>query len=197
MKKLVASVALCVAASVHAAPVSIDFESLPAGTNPNPLLVSGASFTTVAGFNRIESAGSNFLCTSVRSTDSADCSATLDLSFGEAVSNIGFEFFLNNTIALGADIGDAAIYAGAVLLGTVDMIVLDTDSFTRDLVSLAGYIDVTRIVVTSTDFGGVGYDNFRFDRADVGVVPEPAGLLLLLTAAGLAAATRRRTIKRN
>ena len=197
MKKIVASIAMCLAASVYAAPVSIDFESLPAGTNPNPMLVSGASFTTVAGFNRIGSVGSNYLCTSVSSANNADCSATLDLSFGGAVSNIGFEFFLNNTATVGADIGDAAIYAGAVLLGTVDMIVLDTDGLTRDLVSLAGYSDVTRIVVTSTDFGGVGYDNFRFDRADVSVVPEPAGLPLLLTAAGLAAATRRRTIKRN
>ena len=183
---------MCVAASVQAAPVSIDFEALPMGTNPNPMLVSGASFTTVAGFNRIGSVGSNYLCTSVSSSDSANCSATLDLSFGGAASNIGFEFFLNNTITVGADIGDAAIYAGAVLLGTVDVLVLDTNSLTRDLVSLAGYSNVTRIVVTSTDFGGVGYDNFRFDLAEVEVVPEPAGLSLLLAAAGLAAAATRR-----
>jgi hypothetical protein len=193
MKKLLTSIALCAAAAAHAAPVVIDFEGLPLGTNPNPLVVSGASFTTVAGFSRIGDVGSNFLCTSVSSTDNADCSAALDLSFGGAASNISFEFFLNNNRTVGADIGDVAIYAGAVLLGTEDLVVVDDVNGTRDLVSLTGYSNVTRIVVTSTDFGGVGYDNFRFDRTDTSAVPEPAGLALVLTAAGLAgAATRRR-----
>lgn len=193
MKKLLASIALCATSAAQAAPVVIDFEGLPLGTNPNPMVVSGASFTTVAGFTRIGSVGSNFLCTSLSSADNANCSATLELSFGGAASNISFDFFLNNNTTAGADIGDVAIYAGAVLLGTEDLLVVDANNTTRDLVSLTGYSNVTRIVVTSTDFGGVGYDNFRFDRADTSAVPEPAGLALVLTAAGLAgAATRRR-----
>jgi hypothetical protein len=192
MKKLLTSLALCAAGAAQAAPVVIDFEGLPLGTNPNPMVVSGASFTTVAGFTRIGDVGSNFLCTSVSSLTNADCSAALDLSFGGAASNISFEFFLNNISTVGADIGDIAIYAGAVLLGTEDLLVVDNDTFTLDQVSLTGYSNITRIVVTSTDFGGVGYDNFRFDRADTSTVPEPAGLALVLTAAGLAGAAARR-----
>ena len=46
--------------------------------------------------------------------------------------------------------------------------------------------DIAGIVITNTDFGGIGFDNIRFNS-----LPAP-GALPLLVAAGLGAGRRRR-----
>lgn len=177
MKTILLGFALFTSVLCHAAPVTIDFEGLPSGDNPNPLVVSGTTFTTPGGFNQITSGpSSNAFCTALVQGDSANCSVDLEVVFGGSASNISSQYFANNTMTLGADIGVVAIYAGAVLLGIENVLVVDGSGATLDLVSLFGYSGVTRISISSTDFGGVLYDNFSFVRADVSQVPEPAGL---------------------
>ena len=189
MKKIFLAFALCASALCHAAPVTIDFTGLTDGDNPNPLVLSGTTFTTLGGFNQIGQGG---ICAASTQGSIARCSLNLEVVFGGSASNISFQYFANNTVALGADIGDVEIYRGALLLGTQNVLVVDNSGSTLDLVSLVSFSGVTRIVISSTDAGGVIYDNFRFDRADGSQVPEPAGLALVLTAAGIAAAVTRR-----
>lgn len=178
--------------AVGAQAALIDFSGLPDGNNPNPLAVSGATFTTIGGFNVLAS-DRNSLCPSISSTSPANCSRVLEVGFDTGARDIGFEFWANNNLVPGSDIGDVEIYSGATLLGTLDVLVGDDDGSTFDLVSLAGYGDVTRLVISSTDAGGVLYDNFRFDAA--AGVPEPATWALVLAAAGLGARRRRGAVR--
>lgn len=176
----------CLSIAAHA--TVVDFSGQPLGNNPNPLELSGATFTTVGGFNFVTGSGS--LCPSVSNNDSANCSRTLEVGFAGGASDVSFGFRSNNNRVVGDDIGDVEIYSGNNLLGTLDMVVADDISATLDPVSLAGYGNVTRIVISSTDFGGLIYDDFRFDLANG--VPEPATGALALAAAGLGALARRR-----
>jgi len=180
--------ASCLSIGAHAA--LVDFTGQPTGNNPNPLELSGATFTTVGGFNVVTTSSKKALCPSVRDYDAAVCSLSLELDFAGAASNISFEFGANNDHVVGDDIGDVEIYSGTDLLGLLDMVVADDTSATFDLVSLAGYGNVTRLVISSTDFGGLIYDNFRFDLATA--VPEPATWTLVLAALGLSVRSARR-----
>lgn len=184
MKKLLLAVASCLPLWAHA--VTVDFSGLPSGNNPNPLEVSGARFTTLGGFNFL--AGNAALCPSPSSANAFNCALNLEVGFAGGASGISFEFSANNNHTVGADIGDVEIYSGNDLLGTLDVVVLDTLGATPDRVSLAGFGNVTRIVISSTDFGGVLYDNFVFDLGNG--VPEPATWALALAAAGLGARVR-------
>ncbi len=179
-----------IGSGAHAA--LIDFSGLPEGNNPNPLALAGATFTTIGGFNVLAS-GSNSLCPSISSTSPANCSRVLEIGFDMAAQDIRFEFWGNNNHVPGSDIGDVEIYAGATLLDTLDVLVVDDDGSSFDLVSLAGFSGVTRLVISSTDFGGVLYDNFRFDPA--AGVPAPAPWALVLAAAGLGVGFRRRAVR--
>ena len=176
----------CLSFGAHAAVV--DFSGLPTGENPNPLELSGATFTTVGGFNYVSQGA---LCPSPTADNPANCARTLEVAFSAGASDISFEFRANNNHTVGADIGDVAIYSGATLLDTLDMLVVDDTTATFDLVRLTGFGNVTRIVIDSTDFGGLVYDNFRFNLSNA--VPEPTPWALALAAAGLGGwASRRR-----
>jgi len=176
-----------VAASGAAQATVIDFDALPGGVAGDPLVLPGATFTALGGFNVIASGG---LCTSLVTTDAANCSPTLQVDFDQASSGLSFKFFANNEKTVGADIGDVQLFGGAVLLGTVNLTVIDDTSATRDLVDLAGFSGVTRLLISSTDFGGVLYDDFTF-TAD-SAVPEPATWALMIAGFGLAGASVRR-----
>jgi len=184
-----AAISLAAVANVARADV-IDFDGLPAGDAANPLSLPGATFTTAGGSNVIISG--NSLCPSPVAGNTADCSLDLQVDFDTASSDISFTYLFNNEHTIGADIGDVKIFSGATLLGTVDVLVGDADPFTKDLVSLTGFSGVTRLVISSTDFGGVGYDDFTFTPGDSGGVPEPAAWALMIAGFGLAGATLRR-----
>ena len=165
----------------------IDFNSLPTGHAADPLSLPGATFTTLGGgFNYIAVGG---LCTSISDVNSFNCSKDLQVDFDVASSGLSFSFFANNDHTIGDDIGDILLYRGALLLGLVDVLVLDDSGASRDVVSLAGYSNVTRLVISSTDFGGVLYDDFRFTAAGV---PEPTSWALMILGFGLAGAAFRR-----
>lgn len=184
-----AAISLAAVANVARADV-IDFEGLPAGDAANPLSLPGATFTTAGGFNVIVSG--NSLCPSPASNNTANCSLDLQVDFDTASSDISFTYLFNNEHTIGADIGDVKIFSGATLLGTVDVLVGDADPFTKDLVSLTGFSGVTRLVISSTDFGGVTYDDFTFTPGASGGVPEPAAWAMMIAGFGLAGASLRR-----
>jgi hypothetical protein len=184
-----AALSLSLGASAALANV-IDFDSLPAGDAANPLVLPGATFTTAGGFNFI--IGGNQLCPSPNSGSGADCSLDLQVDFDAPSSGISFTYLYNNDHNVGDDIGDVKVFAGATLLGTADVLVADTDPFTKDLVDLSAFGGVTRLVISSTDFGGVGYDDFTFTSGVVrGGVPEPAAWAMMIAGFGLTGAMLR------
>jgi hypothetical protein len=169
----------------------IDFSALPDGLAANPLVQPGASLTTLGGgFNVIGIGG---LCPAIVATSIGDCSKDLQVDFTTASTPLSLTFVGNNDTTVGDDIGDIALFSGATLLGTVNLIVTDTDAFTKDLVSISGFSSVTRMLVTTTDFGGLIYDDFTFKPGAVGGgVPEPATWALMLVGFGMAGAAMRR-----
>ncbi len=191
-KLLLATAATLAFAASPASAALVDFEGLSVGDNPNPLTISGATFETLGGFNYIASAGgTQSLCTSTSAASPANCSNDLSVIFDSAVSDISFTFGGNNITTVGADIGDVQIFSGATLLGVVDVIVADADIFgTFDLVSLAGFGDVTSLLISSTDAGGVLYDDFSFTPG--AAVPEPATWAMMILGFGLAGGAFRR-----
>ncbi len=181
-----ATAALSGLSPAHAA--TVDFSGL-AGNVANPLTIGDMTFSNV-GFNWVS--GSEALCPSLSPANGANCSNDLVVSFAGTASGISFTYLFNNNITIGDDIGDVQIFSGATLLGTVDVLVLDTDAFTRDLVSLGGFSNVTRLVISSTDLGGVGYDDFTATITPRGAVPEPASWALMIGGFALAGGVMRR-----
>lgn len=189
---LTCALALMIGAATPALADIVDFNALPQGNNPNPLVVNGVTFTTDSGFNYIGFLGTNELCPSISANNPANCSRPFEVSFGQTVGAVSFGFNANNTLAIGADVGDVAVYNGATLLGIRNLVVVDADSFSLDLVDLSEFASLTRLVVTPDDFGGLLYDNFRFSAA--GGVPEPASWAMMIAGfatAGVAARRRR------
>ena len=183
------AVALLIGLAAPATADIVDFDALPAGDNGNPLLVNGVTFTTDNGFNYIAPIGSNSLCPSITSSNPANCSRQLTVDFGQSVGSVSFGFLANNTQTIGADVGDVAIFSGATLLGTRNLIVLDGDGLSRDLVDLSSFASLTRLVITPDDFGGLLYDDFSFVAA---AVPEPASWAMMIAGFALIGAAARR-----
>ena len=84
------------------------------------------------------------------------------------------------------------IFSGASLLGVVNLLVTDAGPFTKDPVSLAGFTNVTRLLISTTDFGGLIYDDFAFEPATA-AVPEPSTLVMFGLAGTVARFVRRRS----
>jgi hypothetical protein len=165
----------------------IDFGVVAAGDAGNPLVLAGATFSALdGGFNMVGSGG---ICAAPTNDNQvAVCSKDLQVDFDVASDAVSFRFFGNNIGALGVDIGDVQVFNGAVLLGLADIVV------TADrIVDLASFGDVTRLVISSTDFGGLLYDDVTFTPG--GAVPEPSTwALMLLGFGGLGAMLRRRLV---
>jgi PEP-CTERM motif-containing protein len=187
------------AGMASSAPFVVDFEGLPLGTNPNPLVAPGlASFTTASGFNvLLDGFGSTELCPTPTAGSGSDCSLDLTVDFVGPVKNISFLFAGNNDDSPGSAIGEVQVFNGATLLGVQTIFVVDGSAFTPDLVSLTGFTDVSRLVISSTDFNGVVYDDFSFDKIPIPTsagVPEPASWAMMIAGFALVGgALRRRT----
>lgn len=191
MKRMILATlaALAVSAASSAAnAVVIDFDALASGDAGNPLVLAGATFSALdGGFNMVGGGG---LCAAPTDDNAvAVCVKDLQVDFDVASSAVSFLFFGNNNQTPGDDIGDIQMFDGAVFLGVADLLVVDAVGG-KDLVDLAGYGSITRLVISSTDFGGVLYDDFRFTPG--GVVPEPSTWGVMIVGFGFAGAMVRR-----
>lgn len=191
MKRMILAslVALALSAASGGANADVvDFDALASGDAGNPLALPGVTFSALGGgFNMI---GSGALCAAPTSDNAvAVCTNDLQVDFDVASSAVSFLFLGNNNKTVGDDIGDVQMFNGAVFLGVADVLVVDALGG-KDLVDLSGYGNVTRLVISSTDFGGVLYDDFSFTPG--GVVPEPSTWGLMLVGFGMAGAMVRR-----
>ncbi len=190
---LAGAMALGMAVSASAAGAAvIDLGALPGGAAANPLVETGATFTTLGGGFNVIVPGQG-LCDATVAGDSAVCTDTLQVDFTTASAPISFVFFDNNDQGVGDNIGSVSLFAGATHLGDVAVLVADSSPFTADTVSLTGFTGVTRMLITSTDPGGVVYGLFAFTPGGVGSgAPEPATWALAIAGFGLAGAALRR-----
>jgi hypothetical protein len=168
----------------------IDLSILPDGLAADPLVYPDVSFTTLGGGFNVIASGQG-LCTSTSPVTAADCSDALQVDFTTPSAPISFVFFDNNDQTIGDNIGNVSLFAGATHLGDVGVLVTDTSPFTPDLVSLSAFTGVTRMVVTTTDFGGVVYNDFDFTPGP-SRTPEPGAWILAILGFGMAGAALRR-----
>jgi len=158
----------------------IDFSTVPTGNNPNPLVLPGATFTTIGGFNYITPfSGENSICPSSSSSNPANCPDNLEVQFSTPSSGVSFTFSANNDITIGDIIGAVQVFGGATLLGTANLTVQDTNSFTFEPANLGSFTGITEILISNTDAGGLVYSDFTFTPS-TSTVPEPASWQLLL-----------------
>ena len=171
---------------------TIDFSTLPTGNNPNPLVFPGATFTTIGGFNYITPFASEVaICPSSSSTNPANCPDNLEVEFSTPSSGVSFTFSANNDITIGDIIGAVQLFDNATFLGTANLIVQDTNSTTFEPVDLSSFTDVTQLLISNTDLGGLVYSDFTFTPS-TSTVPEPATWQMILGGCLLATAFRRR-----
>lgn len=185
-----AALALLVA---PAAASVIDFTAQSLGNNPNPLILPGATFNTIGGFNYVsDDFGSKALCPSTSASSDSVCTRALEVHFDAPSFGLSFAFVANNDETIGNTIGNVQLFAGATSLGSVNMIVIDGSGLTYDLVNLAGFSGVTRLLISDTDAGGLIYDNFNFTSS---AVPEPASWKMMIAGIGIAGAAFRRRLR--
>ena len=189
--KVVAAASFALAAGTAQAAV-IDFEDLSNGDIVTTQY-SGVTFSSSgSSVNKVTTQpgigfGNNFLCTAGGAGASINCTDDTILTFASGVSNLSFWQVGDNTTGVVAMVD---VFVGGVLSATVDILGFD-DFSTPNLVDLTAFSNVTSIRIHSiTDRGGLGWDDFSYDAANV--VPLPAGMVLLLSALGPVCVLRRR-----
>lgn len=132
----------------------------------------------------------NFICSGVGG--SINCVDDVYIDFASAVS--GLTFLAVGDDASG-DIGDVRAFAGALLLGTIDIFGDGAPFGSPYLVDLSAFSGVTRIEIAGiTDPAGLGYDDFTYSLSN-GAVPEPSTWAMMLLGFGAVGfAMRRRKV---
>jgi hypothetical protein len=182
------------AIATPASAVTINFDNLGPGvqvTNQYP----GVVFSSQAGSNILTTAqniGSslpNFIC-SAKVGGSINCVDDVYLDFTTPVSGLSFLSVGDNNVG---DVGDVRVFAGATLLGTVN-IVVDGVFATPHLINLNAFSGITRIEIAGiTDGGGLGYDDFTFTVGSItNPVPEASTWAMMLAGFGAVGAAMRR-----
>ena len=196
MRKLLASGALCaLSMATPAVATTINFDDLGNGaivTNQ----YAGVTFSSSAGSQVLTTAQSlgsslpNFICSGQGGT--INCTDPIFVDFaGTGVAGLTFLAVGDNQAGVN---GSVSVYgSGGALLGTVATLG-DNDFFTPYTVDLTAFTGITRIAITNTDPGGLGYDDFTFGPSAGGSVPEPASWAMMLFGFGsLGRALRRRS----
>lgn len=181
-----ASLLASTGAATAATTVLIDFEDQAAGSFNivSPLVYPQATFSSSTGSIHINGAG---LGKDICAIDAArGCIGTTTVTFAGPVNNLSF-------LTVGDNQAGANIFATVTTLGGVFNWVghSDGNTWAYDLQDLSAFVDVTALSLSSSDPYGVAYDNFRFDAAVGGGVPEPATWALMIAGFGLAGAGLR------
>ncbi|MGK7881085.1 MAG: PEP-CTERM sorting domain-containing protein [Crocosphaera sp.] len=167
--------------------VTINFDSLADNTvvtNQFP----EATFSSNSGFEARTAELASFFNVSLPNvlgvTDtSGNTNGTQDLfvDFTNPVNNLTFNIFADNSVAPGV----VDVFTNGVFDSSVNL-VADGNPITTDLIDLSSFANVTRIeLVSITDVGGLVYDDFSFDVADVAEsVPEPGTVVALAMLGG-------------
>lgn len=196
MKSKLLSLGVAVAASVsfttaaNAATV-IDFDSLSNGdvvTNQfaEAIFSSSAGSEVIVTAQNLGSSAPNFICSGVNGA--INCVDDVYVDFTGAVSGLSFLAVGDNDTG---DIGDVRVFAGASLLGTVD-IFGNSNGSDAQLVDLSAFSGITRIEIANiTDGAGLGYDDFTFTVGG-GAVPEPTTWMMMILGFGLIGSVTRR-----
>ncbi|MEC5388149.1 PEP-CTERM sorting domain-containing protein [Uliginosibacterium sp. H3] len=193
MRKLLA--ALAFSAPLLASATVIDFEAIADGGSVSNQY-AGVTFSSPGSSVEVGAYGQSSWGTGApkiacpRNLNSY-CGGTMVVDFASAVNSLSFYFTGDNRV--GVD-GSVAVWFGASLLGSVDLIG-DGNGLTAHLIDLASFGDVTKleISISQQEFSvaGLGYDDFSFNLAND--VPEPGTLALAcLGLLGLGYTTRRR-----
>lgn len=148
--------------------------------------IGGSQVLTTA--QSLGSSTPNFICSG--RGGSINCTDPIFVDFATAVSGLSFLAVGDNQVGVN---GSVSIFGSGGLLGTVNTIG-DNVFSTPYMVDLSAFTGVTRIEITNTDPGGLGYDDFRFSFSDVtGAVPEPATwAMMLIGFGGMGIAFRRK-----
>ncbi|MBT2189325.1 PEP-CTERM sorting domain-containing protein [Sphingobium sp. H33] len=120
-------------------------------------------------------------------TTSNYCGGDFAVSFASVVNSLTFLFTGDDSVqSLSVE-----AFLGAATLGTLTVFG-DGVTGTAQLVNLAAFGDLDRIVVTgaSKDPAGYGYDDFTFQLA--GTIPEPSSWALMIGGFGLVGMAMRR-----
>jgi len=140
---------------------------------------SGSVVLTTAQAASFGTSTPNFICSGVGF--SINCSDPVFLDFTAPVSGLSFLAVGDNDKGV---IGTASVFAGASLLGSVDIIGDGAPFDAPILVDLTGFSGITRLEITTTDLAGLGYDDFTFKPGRSSPTPEPASWALMLAGFG-------------
>jgi hypothetical protein len=181
---------LAVASAASASAATINFDSVAAGTVITNQFAP-ATFSSIAGSQILTTAQSlgsstpNFICSGVGTQ--INCVDPVFVAFSSAVTNLRFTAVGDNNVGVN---GAVRVFNGATLLGTQN-IIGDGVFSTPYLVNLTSFGALTRIEITTTDGGGLGYDDFMFDIGG-GAVPEPTTWAMMLAGFGAVGGLLRR-----
>lgn len=181
-----------IAASPASAATVIDFDNLGNGVQVTNQY-AGVTFSSQAGSQILTTAQNlgtslpNFICSA---TTSINCVDDVYVNFSSGVSGLSFIAVGDNNVGHN---GDVRVFAGASLLGTVN-IIGDANGFSPYLVDLGAFSGITRIEIANiTDLAGLGYDDFTFTvGGGASGVPEPATWAMMLLGFGIVGSTMRR-----
>ncbi len=194
--RLALATALAALIAAPAAAVVIDFDDIATGATVTTQY-AGVTFSSGPGnvvLTTDQSAAygtstPNFICSG---TNQINCTAPIYLDFATAVSGLSFLAVGDNDVGI---VGNASVYAGATLLGGIDIIGDGIGQGAPYLVDLSAFSGITRLAITTTDAAGLGYDDFRFTPGSAAAVPEPASWAMLVFGfAAIGSAMRRRLV---
>ncbi len=177
---------LTVIVPVSASAVTIDFEGISTQNFGSSTVIDGVTFSIASPSSSPEvrvfnDGGVRTAYILGCELPGGGCVENLEVDFGQAVSNLSFDFLADESATLS---GTVSAYLNNVLLSTINL-VGDGDGYTHEFLSLAALGAIDKLLLNPTsDPGGIGYDNFSFDVSAVPVsaVPVPAAVWLFGTA---------------